>query len=123
MAKQLIWIYDDVFEQNYYFINVDTYKELVKICDKKLDFKLVYDFDDQEPPGTISGCYIVDEEGNYIIWVPNALNNPDILAHEVCHTINKFCKTRGITTKSGQDETFCYLVQFLMKKILSKLKG
>ncbi|CNL09521.1 hypothetical protein [Yersinia aldovae] len=43
------------------------------------------------------------------------LHEPQILAHEACHTAFEICNHVGVPTPNDtQNETFCYLVQRIM---------
>ncbi|WP_145579771.1 hypothetical protein [Yersinia vastinensis] len=51
------------------------------------------------------------------------VHEPQILAHEACHTAFDICNHVGVPTPNdGMNETFCYLVQQIVSAFLPYLK-
>lgn len=113
LKKRIKHIFDPIFTQNYYFIRAETLKEYHKVLFDEFN----YIADDRSE---ITGKFrVIMKKGQDIgvIWAP--VNRIDILVHECSHAVIWALSRRGIVITDSEEETFCYVLQFLVKEILS----
>ncbi len=115
--KNIIHIWEPVFQSNYYYIIAKDYKEFCVIAKKCLDCEP--QDADWEPMGHTS-CFEKKGVGTLVlIWTKE--HKADVIAHECFHAVFQELKVRGVRLSMDSDELYCYMLQLLMKSILEAL--
>ena len=114
--KEIIHIWEPVFQSNYYYIIAKDYKTFCAITKKSLGVEPKPA--EWEPKGHTS-CFEKDEGTLVLIWANK--NKVDIIAHECFHAVFQELKVRGVSLSLDSDELYCYMLQLLVKSITENL--
>ena len=106
-------IFDPIFTQNYYYIKAKSLTAYHRELKKEFDFVAV------DAPSVTGKFRAIEKKGQSIgvIWAIEG--RLDIVVHECLHaTFWGLCR-RGLNLNEESEEAFCYVLQFLIKEILS----
>lgn len=112
----ILHIYDFIYRQNYYYIDVKTHKEYWDICKRQLNC----DVGSKETK--TDGGFNVFKQGKdktevCFIW---AKEKRDIV-HECFHAIDYTLRHRGIPLNDDTTEAFAYALGFLVDEIFKNI--
>lgn len=111
---EILHIFEPVYQQNYYYFNCKTEKDYNRLL--KMRFKL-----DRKVRGRDGGFEVYENTGTDVgfIWTRNGNN----LAHECFHAISYCLRRSGIELSDATEESYAYLLQFLVKEIKEQLRS
>ena len=114
--KNIIHIWEPVFQSNYYYIIAKDFKEFRQIAKKCLNCEVKNT--EWKPKGHTT-CFDCGDGTKVLIWAHK--NKIDIIAHECFHAVFQELKVRGISLSMDSDELYCYMLQLLIKSIVEAL--
>lgn len=63
---------------------------------------------------------VLFHKNNYLYIILPKDANPGLIAHEVFHLALMICNYKGLTLTDSSEETYAYMIQWLMDEILEK---
>ena len=106
-------IFDPIFTQNFWYIEAKTHKQYAKIVKEKWDIEL------PEKTGTNGEMVPIEKKGQEIILIWTEKNDLKSIVHECMHATAYSLRRHGTELTDSSEETYCYLIAFLFKEILS----
>ncbi|MBX4189800.1 hypothetical protein KW791_00660 [Candidatus Parcubacteria bacterium] len=113
----LIHIWEPVFQSNYYYVIAPNYAGYCQVIKHHFDID-VSEEKQHEPLGHTT-CYA--QESGTLIFIWTREHSPDVIAHECFHAVSFELRARGVRLAEDSDELYAYMIQFLMKSILTNL--
>jgi hypothetical protein len=114
--KNILHIWDPLYQQNYYFFYVKTSKEYADICKRRLNW------DVESGKEEISGGFNVYRgKRNLRICCIWGFTRRSII-HEGFHAISYVLRDRGVDLTDSSDDAFAYALTFLTEEIFKNLK-
>ncbi len=112
MLNRIKHIKEYLYRQSYYYVCCPTHKEFRKIVKKEINLEL------SEKVLTEGGFYIIDVDGVdvHLIWTKD--KSPELIAHELMHSISYGLRKKGMPLGDDSEEAYCYLIQYLMREFL-----
>jgi hypothetical protein len=113
MKLKKIWLYDEVFKQNYLFLIGDRIT-----AEKFLNKNYSESFNVKE---SNDAKIFRLETGGIIMWIPRVNNKPRtlaVLSHELAHAVSYCFDFHGIKLDPQNDEPFSYYLEYLTRKFL-----
>jgi len=107
-------IYDEIFGTNYWVSYGISYSRWREAVQRTLGYKL--------PPNERIGgtCkHFESENGSEVIWIWTKRRKVYWLAHECFHAVH-FALENKVPLTLESSETYAYLIEFLMERILKK---
>lgn len=108
---EILHIFDPIYRQNYYYFNCKTEKNYQKLL--KMKFKIDRELKDKD-----GGCEVYKQTGIDVCFIWSKGKDISVIAHEVFHAVHYVLERKGIKLSDETDESYAYLIQFLMKEIL-----
>ena len=118
MSRKPEWHYCELYKMNFNFHIGWTQKQFEKYASEEYN----HDRDYSSCNGVRLRIEDMDTGAvSSVIWVRNK-NDYSGLAHECIHSALCILEERGIDARDSHGETLCYLVEYIMKAAMGKLK-
>ena len=111
----ILHIYDFIYMENYYYFNVSNEQEYNQIL--KIRFKI--DRPSNKADETDGGFNVYEHNGTEVCFIWSKGKDVSIIAHECMHAVGYVLRRKGIPFNADTDEAYAYLLQFLVKEIMS----
>ena len=116
--KNIIWIWDGVYNQDILVIFAPNYKDFLKLVKKEICFVP----EDTDTPDNACGEFFVISNPHGTLVVIWSSNKTETLLHECFHVCSRILRDRGIELCDATDEAFAYYYTYLIKTIKEKIK-
>jgi hypothetical protein len=118
LNKNIIWILDNVYMQEYLIIFAPTYKKFCEIIKKEINFSPRQGENDESVTGEFNG--LTNKGGSLgIIWSSDKTIN---LVHEIYHACAWALRNRDIYLTEDTEESYAYYYTFLYRTIMEKVR-
>ena len=107
----------EIYNKTVHFFKGKNMDKLIKKAEKKLNSQFNIE-------GSYDGLFIVENDKDFIILLESKKDKvfeDSVLHHECNHATFLILESKGIPINLNNDETFCYLSQYLFRKCKSNI--